>query len=141
MGLLEFTWQSRHAGFGILIQTNVNSGRESALTDLATSVCNLENFVRGYQWIDDPSLDTDDEILNWVFAEMPTDFSSAIWLLASGFYKASASSLRNALDISTASLYFRLGRTPIRQLEITIVSFVAVSSHQEQLPSLQCFGK
>jgi hypothetical protein len=91
------------------LKTTVSDpGRESVLTDLARSVCTLENFVRGYQWIDDPSLDTDDEILNWAFAEMPTDFSSAIWLLASGFYKASASSLRNALDISTASLYFQI---------------------------------
>jgi hypothetical protein len=46
--------------------------------------------------------------LNWSFSEVPTDFCGAIWLLASGFYKASASSLRNALDIATASLYFQI---------------------------------
>jgi hypothetical protein len=82
--------------------------RFKTLDDLAKSISSLELFVRGYELIDDPALDTDDEILNWVFSETATDFASAIWLLASGFYKASASSLRNGLDISTASLYFQI---------------------------------
>lgn len=82
--------------------------RAKTLDTLAKSIAALETFVRGYESIDDPALDTDDEILNWAFSETPTDFASAIWLLASGFYKASASSLRNALDISTASLYFQI---------------------------------
>lgn len=83
-------------------------GRAKTLDTLAKTVSALEAFVRGYERIDEPSIDSDDEILNWAFSETPTDFSSAIWLLASGFYKASASSLRNALDISTASLYFQI---------------------------------
>src|SRR5690348_13651693 len=82
--------------------------RAKTLDTLAKSVSALEAFVRGYVSIDDPSIDTDDEILNWAFSETPTDFCSAIWLLASGFYKASASLLRNALAISTASLYFQI---------------------------------
>lgn len=79
--------------------------RLNALGDLSVGV---EQFVRGYEMIEDPSLDTDDEILNWTFGECATDLTSAIWLLASGFYKASASSLRNALDIATAALYFQV---------------------------------
>lgn len=82
--------------------------RARRLDELAKSVSLLEAFVRGYECIDDPAIDTDDEILNWAFSETPTDFASAIWLLASGFYKASAASLRNALDIATASLYFQI---------------------------------
>ena len=82
--------------------------RAQTLDSLAKSASSLEAFIRGYTNIDDPSIDTDDEILNWAFSETPTDFASAIWLLASGFYKASASSLRNAFDIAAASLYFQI---------------------------------
>lgn len=82
--------------------------RARRLDSLAMSVSSLEAFIRGYEHIDDPSIDTDDEILNWAFSETSTDFASAIWLLASGFYKASASSLRNAFDIAVASLYFQI---------------------------------
>jgi hypothetical protein len=82
--------------------------RAQRLDSLAKSASSLEAFIRGYERIDDPSIDTDDEILNWAFSETPTDLASAIWLLASGFYKASASSLRNAFDIATASLYFQI---------------------------------
>jgi len=68
----------------------------------------METFVRGYEKIDDPEIDSDDEILNWTFSETAIDFSSALWLLASGFYKASASSLRTAFEIATVSLYFQI---------------------------------
>jgi hypothetical protein len=68
----------------------------------------LEDFVRGYLLIDDISISTDDEIINWAFAETLTDLAAAIWLLTSGYYKASASSLRNAFDIAVASLYFQI---------------------------------
>jgi hypothetical protein len=92
----------------VLSITIGDSARARKLEFLAKSASSLEAFVRGYERIDDPAIDTDDEILNWAFSETTTDFSSAIWLLASGFYKASASSLRNAFDISTASLYFQI---------------------------------
>lgn len=82
--------------------------RLNKLDALAKTVIALNRFVRGYESISDPSIDTDDEILNWAFEETSTDFCSAIWLLASGFYKGSASSLRNAFDIATASLYFQI---------------------------------
>ncbi|MGI8961142.1 MAG: hypothetical protein ACR2IV_15515 [Bryobacteraceae bacterium] len=78
------------------------------LNVLAESVSDLESSVRGYERIEDPTVDTDDEILNWAFSETAADLCSAIWLLASGFYKASASSLRNAFDIAVASLYFQI---------------------------------
>jgi len=92
----------------VLKHTITDSTRMAELETLGRLVSSLERFVRGYVSIDDESISTDDEILNWVFTEVPSDFCSAIWLLASGFYKASASSLRNALDIATASLYFQL---------------------------------
>jgi len=82
--------------------------RASVLDMLGETAAELEAFVRGYESIVDPSIDTDDEILNWAFSETTADVCSAIWLLASGFYKGSASSLRSALDISTASLYFQI---------------------------------
>lgn len=92
----------------VLGMTMSDAVRVQKLDSLAKSASSLEVFIRGYLRIEDPEIDTDDEILNWVFSETPTDFASAIWLLASGFYKASASSLRNAFDIAAASLYFQI---------------------------------
>jgi hypothetical protein len=71
-------------------------------------IAELEDFVRRYESINDDSIDTDDEILNWVYGETNVDLCSSIWLLSSAFYKSSASCLRNALDISTACLYFQI---------------------------------
>ncbi len=88
--------------------TTRDVGRAMTIDVLGKSVSALEAFVRGYESIEDSSISTDGEILNWAFSETSTDFCSAIWLLASGFYKASASSLRNAFDIATASLYFQI---------------------------------
>lgn len=85
-----------------------DASRLQQLNVLAESVSDLESFVRGYERIEDASVDTDDEILNWAFSETASDLCSAIWLLASGFYKASASSLRNAFDIGVAALYFQI---------------------------------
>lgn len=82
--------------------------RTSELEQLGILSNTLETFVRGYERITDPKIDTDDEILNWVFSEAIADLWSATWLLASGFYKGSASSLRNAFDIGTAALYFQI---------------------------------
>jgi hypothetical protein len=88
--------------------TTADPSRLARLNELAASVSDLEDFVRGYERITDPSVDTTDEIMNWAFSETTSDLCSAIWLLASGFYKASASSLRNAFDIAVASLYFQI---------------------------------
>jgi len=85
-----------------------DAGRVDQLNLLARSVSKLERFVRGYENIKDPFVNTTDEILNWTFSETAADLCGAIWLLASGFYKASASSLRNAFDIAVASLYFQI---------------------------------
>ncbi len=85
-----------------------DAGRKQDLDCLAQRVSTLEQFVRGYEWIDDPSISTDDEILNWAFSEVAFDLCSAIWLLASCFYKTSASSLRTAFEIGIASLYFQM---------------------------------
>jgi len=88
--------------------TTADPSRLARLNDLAASVPDLEYFIRGYERITDPSVDNDDEIINWAFSETTSDLCSAIWLLSSGFYKASVSSLRNAFDIAVASLYFQI---------------------------------
>jgi hypothetical protein len=85
-----------------------DTSRLQQLSVLGESISDLERFVRGYEKIEDPSVDTDDEILNWAFSEAASELRSAIWLLASGFCKASASSARNAFDIAVASLYFQI---------------------------------
>ena len=100
----------------VLSMTISDSARARKLDSLAKTASSLEAFIRGYQRIEDPSVYTDDEILNWAFSETSTDFASAIWLLASGFYKASASSLRTALDIATASLYFQIRENTAREV-------------------------
>jgi hypothetical protein len=89
-------------------KTLSDPARTDRLNELGQLASALEAFVRGYERIDDPALNTDDEILNWTFGETPTDLAGAIWLLASGYYKASASCLRNAFEIAVASLYFQI---------------------------------
>ena len=90
------------------MKTVEDPNRAQSLKNLGQMVAKLEDFVRRYESIDDDSIDTDDEILNWVYSEANVDLCSSIWLLSSAFYKASASCLRNALDISTACLYFQI---------------------------------
>ena len=92
----------------VLKETLSDPVRTARINELGILSACVEDFVRGYTFIEDEALDTDDEIMNWCFSEVSTDLTSAIWLLSSGFYKASASSLRNALDIGTASLYFQM---------------------------------
>jgi hypothetical protein len=82
--------------------------RAVCIDKLGKLASSLEAFVNGYLRIVDPTIDTDDEILNWTFGETQTDLCAAIWLLASGYYKASASCVRNAYDIAVASLYFQI---------------------------------
>ena len=102
------------------MKTMEDPKRVEGLKDLGQMVAELEDFVRRYDSIDDDSIDTDDEILNWVYGETTVDLCSSIWLLSSAFYKASASCLRNALDISTACLYFQI--------------------KQNEDPELSCYG-
>lgn len=90
------------------MKTLENSKRAESLRDLGQMIAELEDFVRRYESINDDSIDTDDEILNWVYSETNVDLCSSVWLLSSAFYKSSASCLRNALDISTACLYFQV---------------------------------
>lgn len=92
----------------VLDTTLLDATCVDALNAISDNIVSLEIFVRGYENINDPLIDSDDEILNWVFSESISDLFSATWLLASGFYKASASSLRNAFDISMAALYFQV---------------------------------
>jgi hypothetical protein len=93
-----------------LEETLASPARAERIDGLGKLASALEQFVRQYEFmdVDDDSIDTGDEILNWVYGETPTDLASAVWLLASGYYKASAASLRNALEIATAALYFQI---------------------------------
>jgi hypothetical protein len=91
-----------------LEETLAVPARAKRIDGLGKIASALERFVSRYQAIDDESINTGDEIFNWVYGETPTDLASAIWLLASGYYKASAASLRNALEIATAALYFQI---------------------------------
>jgi hypothetical protein len=68
----------------------------------------LEPFVRRYEWIDDPQIDTDDEVINWTFPDVVNDLRAAAWELECGFYKAGASSVRNAFDLAFVALYFQV---------------------------------
>ncbi len=92
----------------ILAKTLSNAARRKRLDELGELASTLEVFIRGYEHIEDPAISTDDEILNWAFSETSTDLAGAVWLLASGYCKASASCLRNALEIAVASLYFQI---------------------------------
>jgi hypothetical protein len=89
-------------------ETTASAAHCGAIDELAERVDLLYQFVYEYTLIEDTSLNTDDEILNWAFSDAPLDLCSAIWLLSSGFYKNSASCLRNAFDIALASLYFQI---------------------------------
>lgn len=92
----------------VLTETLQDSSMKNSLDELAKTSGILEKFVRGLTLIDEPNISSDDEILNWTFSEAIIDLWGAVWLLGSGFYKLSASSLRNALDISIAALYFQI---------------------------------
>lgn len=91
-----------------LEETLASRSRAERIDQLGRLASSLEIFVRGYERIEGEDISTDDEILNWTFGEVPIDLAAAVWLLASGFYKASASCLRNAYDIAMAALYFQI---------------------------------
>lgn len=91
-----------------LSDTLAEHSRVSSLDALGAEAVNLATFVRGYCHINKPEIDTDDEILNWVFDEALTDIGSAIWMLASGYYKASASCLRNGYDVAIHALSLQI---------------------------------
>lgn len=85
-----------------------DSARVDHLTNLSNQVDMRVNFVYEYTSIDDKSIDSDDEIINWTFPDIADDFANAIWNLACGFYKVSASSTRMAYDLSAVALAFQI---------------------------------
>jgi hypothetical protein len=89
-------------------KTTSDPTRLQQIDDLGVCIDMLLDFVYGYTSIDDPSLDTDDEIINWTFVDVADDLNAACWNISCGFYKTGASCLRNALDIGTVSLYFQI---------------------------------
>jgi len=89
-------------------KTTSDPARLKRIDDLGLCIDMLIDFVYGYTSIDDPSLDTDDEIINWTFVDVADDLNAANWNITCGFYKAAASCLRNALDLATVALYFQI---------------------------------
>lgn len=104
----DYTRRVRRHAEAASLATTSSEERERALHDLAGLAGEVFNFVSGYSCIDDPNLETTDEIINWVFGEVSFDLGAAIWNLQCGFYKTAASSLRTALDIAFAALYFQV---------------------------------
>ncbi len=89
--------------------TIADKERAAKLDAIGEQISDLYSFIYGYTNIDESEgLDTDDEILNWTFVDVIDDLNAATWNIACGFYKAAASCLRNALDISNTSLYFQI---------------------------------
>lgn len=79
-----------------------------SLEDLAVKTNSLISLIYGYTLIEDDSLNTDDEILNWTLPDVGSDFCASIWNLLSGFYKTAASSQRGAIEMAIVSLYFQI---------------------------------
>ncbi|CCM65262.1 MAG: hypothetical protein WBB51_01350 [Candidatus Microthrix parvicella] len=88
-------------------QTLLTEARRDDLAKLTQAAADLHDFVYG---LCQPTLPDarDDEILNWTFGDALVDLGSAIFLLVSGYHKASASSLRSALDVGMCALYFQI---------------------------------
>ena len=87
--------------------TTSDMNRLKTLDELGARIDKMLSFVYGYTQICDDSVNTDDEIINWTFVDVSDDLNAALWNLTTGFYKAAASCLRNALDMAMASLYFQ----------------------------------
>lgn len=98
----------RDAALAVLGATIEDPQRRQRIDQLSATAALCKEFVYGYTSIDDPGVDADDEIINWTFGDVSADLGAAIWSLSSGFYKAAASNLRNALDLSVTCLYFQV---------------------------------
>lgn len=99
----------RSLAFKAYQDTMLEKYRVDKIEAIAKNTESLFSLIYGYTIIDESEgLDTDDEILNWTFVDVIDDLNAANWNIACGFYKAAASCLRNALDISNAALYFQI---------------------------------
>lgn len=67
----------------------------------------LRSFIYEYTCLDDETLDTDDEIINWVLTDVWDDLLCSVTNLLIGYYKTVGSCLRNSLEIGIAGLYFQ----------------------------------
>jgi hypothetical protein len=94
------------------LQTVLNLDKQkdirSELETLAIKTNSLISLIYGYTMTEIPSIDTDDEIINWTFPDVGNELCSSIWNLSGGFYKTAASSLRGALEMGGVSLYFQI---------------------------------
>jgi hypothetical protein len=104
----ELIRRVREAALEAYAATMADNVRAQRIDELASAAELCHNFVYGYTSIDDPAVDSDDEILNWTFGDVTSDIGAAIWCLSCGFYKAAASNLRNALDLAVTTLYFQV---------------------------------
>jgi hypothetical protein len=104
----ELIRRVREASLDVYAKTVIDPFRTLKIDELASAAELCESFVYGYTSIDDPEIDSDDEILNWTLGDVTGDLGAAIWCLSCGFYKAAASNLRNALDLGVTALYFQV---------------------------------
>lgn len=82
--------------------------RRIQVDDISQKIEITGNLIHDYCSIDNPNYDTDDEIINWTFVDVIGDLISAQANLLIGHYKASASLLRNAQELSFTALFFQL---------------------------------
>ena len=92
----------RGRAYATLESTLADPARIARIIDLETRNSAL------VEWIYGSADNKDDEILNWTFPDVSDDLNAAIWNLASGFYKAAAANLRNALELGVVALYFQV---------------------------------
>ncbi|KJY69522.1 hypothetical protein TW78_19500 [Vibrio coralliilyticus] len=96
----------------VVIEEALKTGKNTSsvqkdLAILSKKINSLDSFIRCYKLTEDEAFDTDDEIINWTIVDVIDDLSAALWNLATGFYKTSASTLRGALEMAAVSLYFQ----------------------------------
>ena len=84
-----------------------NDTANAVIVQIGNRIDGITNLVYEYTNLSDPTLDTDDEIINWTFPDVNYDLISAAWNLYSCLFKTCASNLRNAFEMSFLSLYFQ----------------------------------
>jgi hypothetical protein len=66
------------------------------------------DFIYCYTFIEDSTLEIDDEILNWTLPDVADDLASSIFAAASAFYKPAMSMARSAYEMCAVSLAFQI---------------------------------
>lgn len=117
--------------------SNINSDSEvkDRLTKLSVKVRFLHSFIYCYTFLEDNSIDADDEIINWTASDVWYDLTSSIWNLGSGFYKTSASCQRGALEMAAVTLYFQRQQNEDKSTSVYKKDFGKWDSGADSTPS------